>query len=105
MPASLSVPIISRISWRSIKPPQAIVTGAVGDGLVTEPESLGRSDGQRRRWLALTGTDIEHDVTADRAADKRDRKSTRLNSSNTCAARMPSCAGKKKMQRHKRRSG
>lgn len=36
-----------------------------------EPERLGRSDGQRRRWLALTGQDIEHNVAADGAADQR----------------------------------
>lgn len=36
-----------------------------------KPERLGRSDGQRRRWLALTGQDIEHNVAADGATDQR----------------------------------
>src|SRR5512140_2623620 len=68
MPASFSVPIISRISWRSIKAPQAVVSGAVGDRLMDKPQRLGRGDGQRCRWLALTGQDVEHDVAADRTA-------------------------------------
>ena len=35
-----------------------------------EPQSLGRSDGQRRRWLPLAGQDVDHDVVADRAASE-----------------------------------
>lgn len=71
MPASFSVPIISRISWRSIKAPQAVVAGTVGDRLMDEPERLGRSDGQRRHRRALTGQDVEHDVATDSAASDR----------------------------------
>ncbi len=33
-----------------------------------KPQRLGRGDGQRCRWLALTGQDVEHDVAADRTA-------------------------------------
>lgn len=36
-----------------------------------EPQRLGRGDGQRRHWLALTSQDVEHDVAADRAASER----------------------------------
>src|ERR1700761_8666392 len=71
MPASFSSLIISSISWRSIGPPQAVVTGTVGDGLLAKPQPFGRRDVERRRRLALAGQDVEHDVAADRAAGER----------------------------------
>lgn len=36
-----------------------------------KPERIGRGDGQRRQWRALTGQDVEHDVAADGAASDR----------------------------------
>src|SRR5438067_13851943 len=71
MPASFSAPIMSSISCRSIRPPQAIVASAVGDRLVTEPERFGCDDIERCRWLTLAGQDIEHEVAADRPASQR----------------------------------
>src|SRR5215210_8872992 len=71
MPASFSVAIMSRISWRSIGSPQAVVAGTVGDRLVAKPERVRCDDGERWGWLTLAGQDVEHDVATDGAAGER----------------------------------
>jgi len=38
---------------------------------VGKPERFGCDDIERRRWLALAGQDVEHDVAADRGAGQR----------------------------------
>src|SRR3546814_17970768 len=67
MPTSFSAFIISRISCRSIGPPQAVVAGAVGLRLVAEPQRLGRGDGVGCRRLSPAGEDVEDHVAADGA--------------------------------------
>ena len=36
-----------------------------------QPQRVRRGDGQRRRWLALTGQDVENDIAADRTVAQR----------------------------------
>ncbi len=52
-------------------PPQAVVATAVGHGLMTQLQALGRRDGRRRRRLALPGEDVEHHIGAARTAVER----------------------------------
>src|ERR1700733_6343857 len=43
-------------------PYELIVTGAVGDGGVAEPQGIGRQDCRRRSRIALTREDVDDDV-------------------------------------------
>ena len=41
--------------------PEAVVAGTVGGGFAGQPKRLRRGDGQRRRWFAVSGEDVQDD--------------------------------------------
>src|SRR3546814_3860471 len=64
-------------------------------GTIVQPEGCVEIDPGEARAVVATFTDDDL-IVGSRARWNRDRKSTRLNSSHSCASRMPSSAYKKK---------
>ena len=42
--------------------PEAVVSGTIGDRLAGQTQRLGRRDGQRWRWLAAPGENVQDDI-------------------------------------------
>src|SRR5690606_29956433 len=73
MPNSFSAPIMSRIWDRSISacPPEAVVTGAIGQRLMSQAKRVGNGKDGGRLRITLAGQDVDDDGSREYALIER----------------------------------